>query len=287
MTSNRENLPKWSANGLSALDVFFRDYNEVSFFVEDEDQENLYFEIFRRLFPNVSFDRIIPLGGKPAVLAHAKKPENAEIKNRVYILDKDFDDLLGKTEDIKDVYYLDRFCIENYLMEEDAITEVVVESRPKAKRSEIAKTLDLQSYFDETNGQLKHLFSLFFLAQLEGLEIENCRSKPEKYCDPRAPWKLLDSRIDNYLEAINDQCKQRACGELVDFSEDHRLEHFHKCSLHEVVSGKFWLNLLFHYVKSHYSQGSITFESFVYRLAKNCTLQSLDPLREVIEDSIE
>jgi hypothetical protein len=47
---------------------------------------------------------------------------------------------------------------------------------------------------------------------------------------------------------------------------------------HSLVSGKHALAMLFHYLKSKFSLGSITFESFVYRLAKNCTLTSLRDL---------
>jgi len=49
---------------------------------------------------------------------------------------------------------------------------------------------------------------------------------------------------------------------------------------YELVSGKFVAAMLFHYIKSEYNLGSMTFESFVYRLAKNCTLRSMREFAE-------
>ena len=142
MTRHDEALPTRSADGLAALDVFYSEFNEINFYVEDADQENLYEVILRRLFPGVKVDRIFPLGGKDAVLRHASSSANENLPAfRAYILDKDFDDLLEKKVTRPNVFYLDRFCIENYLLDENAFVEIVIESLPRKHRQEDRKSV--------------------------------------------------------------------------------------------------------------------------------------------------
>lgn len=86
-------IPVRSPDGLAALDIFYDEFNDVHFYVEDIDQENLYESILRKLFPEHTIARIFPLGGKPSVIAHLSQSNSTR---GIYILDKDFDDLLNK-----------------------------------------------------------------------------------------------------------------------------------------------------------------------------------------------
>jgi hypothetical protein len=276
-------FPQRSEGGLAASDVFYRDFNDYSFYVEDSEQENLYFDILKKLFPNVSLEKIFPLGGKPNVLAHSKDEANQLISNRIYLLDKDFDDLLGTKEDIAGVFYLDEFCIENYLLDEEAIVEVVLETHPKEKRDDIRKHLSLATIIPAIAGDLKPLFALFFLAQTEGLKIANCGTKPEKFCNKKQLWRTCPTLVGAYSSEISSRCKASSCEQpAAALSTDPRLHHFFATADGKVISGKFWLAMLFHYVKSRYKLGSISFESFVFRTAKSCSFVGLRALADEI-----
>ena len=182
-------IPARSVIGMGALDVFYQEFNDVAFYVEDADQENLYHAILSKHFPNIRISRIFPLGGKLNVISHAREKNNkANSTKRVYILDKDFDDLLKKKVRLKNTFYLDRFCIENHLIDFDAIIELVVETSPKTKRSDIDSKLCLASFVSDLNQQLTPLFVLFFCAQLFDLGVRNCSAKPEEYCNARRLW---------------------------------------------------------------------------------------------------
>ena len=77
-------------------DVFYTDFNDVNFYVEDGEQENLYEVILRKLFSGLKIARIFPLGGKTAVFQRAPSGHNDNIRNfRAYIIDRDFDFLPG------------------------------------------------------------------------------------------------------------------------------------------------------------------------------------------------
>ncbi|MBO1359968.1 hypothetical protein J2D73_09190 [Acetobacter sacchari] len=130
---------------------------------------------------------------------------------------------------------------------------------------------------------LKDLFSLFYFSQLEDLSIPNCGQKPEAFCMPRKLWETDQGLIDNYLVTLTTACGKKAVNPPQQpFPNEPRLESFYLASVQEIVSGKFWLAMLFHYVKNQYNIGSITFDSFTFRIAKNCNFDNLNWLVESV-----
>lgn len=283
-----QQMPTRSAAGLGAMDIFYNKINEVNFYVEDAEQENLYYAILKKHFPTINFSKIFPLGGKPKVLSHAKDPVNKKIKaKRVYIVDRDYDTLLGTMESIKGVFYLEKYCIENYLLEPDAIIEIVVENNPKLKAAEIAQSLNLDAYLMEVESKLRELFLLFYASQLFDLGIKNCASKAEEFCESKKWWRIDPAKVSAYKNRILlGAVPPKADPAIKSVETDPRLQGARALDRDALVSGKFLLTLIFHYVKSKYSLGSITFESFVYRVAKNSTLESLSPTTGAITKHI-
>ena len=275
-----EDIPVRGNYGRAALDIFYLEFNNVNFYVEDQDQENLYEIIFQKLFPEMKIYRIFPLGGKNNVLNHAADPVNQTYSSKnVYIVDKDFDDLLGKTVQDEKIFYLEKYCIENYLVDEDALIAIVIETYPKKKIPEIRMGLKFDDLLPATIQSLQRLFYLFYCVQYFDLGIKNCKSRPEEFCRPDSLWKINEDRLTEYAaKVIVESASKGIQPPITDPFIDLRSELVRKAAPDSVISGKFLLSMLFHYVKSKYSLGSITFESFVFRLAKNSTLSLLEPL---------
>jgi len=273
---------------MAALDIFYSDFNDVNFYVEDEEQENLYEVIFRKLFSHLRVARIFPLGGKAAVLQHAASNSNDSIKNfRAYVVDRDFDHLLGTQFNHPQVFYLDRFCVENHLLEVPAAVEIVVENHPKKKRTEVEATLSLDSQISSLYRSLRPLFRMFFCAQSLDLGIRNCSYPPEAFCKPRRLWELDEAAIVRYEEELKAAARAKLLAPpLLDLASDFRLLRVRRASNYALVSGKFAAAMVFHYIKSRYSLGSMTFESFVYRLAKNSELPSMRPFAARVKTAL-
>jgi hypothetical protein len=262
---------------MAALDIFYAEFNDVNFYVEDHEQENLYYEILRKLFKSLRIARIFPLGGKPAVLQHATSSANEGIEGfRAYIIDRDFDHLLGKQVGHPNVFYLDRFCIENHLLEPAAIVELVIENHPKRRRADVERELSLDAQIPFLYDRLRPLFTLFLCAQFLNLGVRNCSSPPEAFCRSKQLWELDDSAIVRYRGELSAAAGANSSHpDPLDSQCDLAFSRASNASDDELVSGKFIAAMLFHFVKSKYSLGSMTSESFVYRLAKNSTLQSM------------
>lgn len=92
MITLEESIPTKNDGYLIAEDVFFIQFNEISFFIEDTEQENFYYNILKKLFPSIQIEKIFPLNGKDNVIEDCKK--NIGNKNKIYLVDKDFDDIL-------------------------------------------------------------------------------------------------------------------------------------------------------------------------------------------------
>src|SRR5581483_5290310 len=129
---------------------------------------------------------------------------------RAYIVDRDFDDLLEKTFDHPNVFYLDRFCLENFLLERRALVEIVIENHPKKKRDDIENALpmiddQLSSFYES----LRPLFCLFFCAQYFDLSVKNCSSPPEAFCKPKRLWEVDGDAVNRLEETLKAAAQQK------------------------------------------------------------------------------
>lgn len=273
-------LPTRSPEALAVLDIFYDEFNDVHFFVEDEDQENLYEVILRRMFPELKIARVFPLGGKQAVLDHALSLIEENRKPRsIYLVDKDFDDLLGMKAQKPGLFYLDRYCIENYFADPDAILEVVIEAAPKLKRREIAADLDLPKKLTELIESLRPLFQMFYCVQRFELHLKNCSLPAERFCSAKHRWHVDPAALADYRAkvALAASSTQHAAA-LADPLSHPEIAALSQLDAHQVVSGKHLCTLVFHYLKSKCNLGSITFESFLFRICKNSSLSGLNGL---------
>jgi Protein of unknown function (DUF4435) len=281
-------LPMRSPDGLAALDVFYDEFNDIHFFVEDDDQENLYEVVLRKLFPELRIARVFPLGGKQAVLGHsATASPDGTRPLAVYLVDKDFDDFLGLRVSRHFLFYLDRYCIENYFVEPDAVVEVVVESLPKLKRAEITAALDLHKKIDEFAESMRQLFQLFFCVQRFNLGIKNCALPAERFCLSQRRWVIDAKAVANYGQQVVQAASSTTHSDALNDPLAHdEVALLGDLDYHAVVSGKHICTLIFHYLKSKYNIGTITFESFLFRLAKNASMTALQALGEAIRGAV-
>jgi len=152
-------FPEASVSFRRGQDLLYSQFNDIDVYVEDTGKERLYYQLFKDLLPGIKLTKIFPLNGKDNVVANAQA--NQTNKKKVYLVDLDFDEILGRKRAIRNLIYLGRYSIENYLLDEEAIKEQIRERKPSIKDAGIAAQFDFDS---EVNGIAKYLKKLALAA---------------------------------------------------------------------------------------------------------------------------
>src|SRR5579859_6472680 len=123
---------EYPKKALRALAFLFRPYNDVDVYVEDEKCRNLYETLLQRMLGDQArIERVIQLGGRDEVIKTCSQDQQAGGRCRLYIIDGDFEFVLGMSApQLKYLYRLQVYCSENLVFSELAAIEVAYESLP-------------------------------------------------------------------------------------------------------------------------------------------------------------
>ena len=269
-------IPTYGEDALMSRDVFFMGQDSVHFFVEDADQENLYELLLRRCFPELDRLEVFPQGGKKAVLAHASAGyERVQGIKRIYILDKDFDDLLGRIRLADGIFYLDQFSVENMLFNECGVLEVCVQEFHKSRKADLQRTLNFDHTVSVWFDHLDRLHRAFLLVQRFELGIPNTKTPVDNYVY-RGERHVFDiDAVHAYVESVRlELILKGVLNESVDF-ENLMANAFPEQSL-KYVNGKYLFALIYFHIKSQGLARNIRGYSLVYRCAGACDLGAFE-----------
>lgn len=284
MISIEESFPKKGENYLLGQDIIWSQFNDINFYVEDIDQENFYFQVLNKLFPTIKINRIFPLGGKDLVIKEAKK--SLRNKKKVFILDLDFDEILNKKESTKNLFYLRKYSIENYLIDSTAISELIREENPKIKSTELRAKFNLTDFAKECSSLFSSLSCHLLLINKYELGIPYLKIEPQRDCDFSSSTCCIKPSVTTpFFSQIENKLKVKQPRLKYSTQVAKHTKHFNsisKCMTN--IPGKYLINLLKTTLKRLFSFCQTNIETFVYRLTKNCSLKELDYLRlEIIQ----
>lgn len=191
---------------------------------------------------------IVATGGKRKL--KDKYYELKEDKRNVFITDLDYDYILNKEKIIDENFiYLDRYCIENYYIDEEACV-IFLKGRLEERDKETRLKLNFARWYEEITDELLELGYLFLIVQKYILGIENTGSKFELFQDSSILYKTDTKKIEAYKEEV----KLKLQEEGIDLKKEIELikEHCKEDEdIHEnnIITGKYYLSSLFHYLK--------------------------------------
>jgi hypothetical protein len=287
MITVNQSIPKKTAQYLSAQSVFYEQFNEVQFYFEDAQKEELYYLIFKKLFSDINFTKVFGLNGKVSVIEKAEKSINK--KNRVFIVDKDFDDLLGlKRTNLKNLFYLDRYSIENYFFEEEAIKKFIISQMPNRNRNTI--NFKLSPLIRKIIQKLKYLTIYFFVAHKNQIPyFESCSLPLERFTRNLNPTEIDSGKVKAYrislrLGLVAIKCPNTYSSEI---ARAKRLLVFESETIFKHIPGKHCIKLLMKILKERFPKiGNLEFNRVCYALADKCLFHSLDNLKNAINNYI-
>ncbi|MBE7691252.1 DUF4435 domain-containing protein [Tenacibaculum piscium] len=289
MITAEESIPVKNDNYRAGEDIFYVQFNDISFYIEDSDQENFFFCILKKLFPEIRIEKIFPLNGKDNVIDASllNKTDN----KKVFIVDKDFDDILEKVVDSPNLFYLERYSIENHLIEKETLIEYIIGEKPRLNKNDINDSLELETILDGITNSLKKLVRLHVVVQNTCGHLKNISLNHERFLrynngqfeEKEAQILSYETEIETELKTIDGRYtlrSQRAKSKnLVSF------DTLDLCIKH--MPGKYLLKMIKQIIESNYGLVSRNMDSFSYRIAYNCKFDSLENLRIEINDFVK
>ena len=270
----------FSEKAKKSLPAFFVEFNDVDFYVEDADKEQFYQVILEKIFKdnNIKIDRIFSCKGKTGVIKRYKELKNTSDRINIFILDRDFDDLLGKIINDKCVYYLPEYCIENLLIEKSAFFELAKEEEPRLLIDEFDKKFSFDRKMNENVNKLFDLFVCYYLVHNKDRSMKNVGHSPGKFF-VNDNCMFCEKKIKRYIIKVANRYysgdKNKLYSEIKKTKKNILKKERNK---KKYISGKYLLFQLRIYFRKKIRFSGKN-ESFNYRLAKNCKFENMMDLR--------
>lgn len=265
----------WSEKSAKGLAALYKHYNDVEIFVEDTDlkAEKIYRNIFSRVFNGKRIQRVVGLGSKANVIS-AATTSKAEDKGKVYyIVDGDLDLITDNNPKSTNLYVLSRYCIENYLLCENAILEFL-DNILNLSKEEIALKLDFNGWLN-SNHQLVRLFIAFAVFRDIGGTSTTVKTNLSRFISDDS-GTIDSAKISTEIGLLRGQVDPARFDEKM---HELELRLFNPASFKKVlvfVSAKhFLIRLLKMRVRHVGFQVNNNYNILYFVLSKNCNIEEL------------
>lgn len=279
-------FPELTDSFLSGQDILYSQFNDIEFFVEDIQQEHFYFNILKKLFPDLKFEKIFPLNGKTNVSDAAII--NTGNKKKVYIVDLDFDHILNNVQILDNLFYLKKYSIENYLFSKNSVYEVIRTRDSRLKDHEIDAIFDLNQILSDASSCLKELTCCFIVIQNKQLGHPYYGLNVSRDFDfTTSPPCYRMNFIQNYFNEVENLLKAKNRRYSLASQKRAMLKHFRTimdCLAH--IPGKYILTYLKDRLQSLGLIYQMTIESFSYQLSKDFNSNELEYLKTNVSNYI-
>jgi hypothetical protein len=125
-----------------------RAYNDLEIYVEDVASQNMYVRLFNRMLDGLgTISNVFPLHDRSRVIAACQADRGGSLPKRLYVIDGDFDLLLGNSPPVLGrLYRLSVYCSENLLLSERAVLEIGAECATSTTRANLVLALGLRDF---------------------------------------------------------------------------------------------------------------------------------------------
>lgn len=275
---------EYSTEAKANLPLLFSSVQKNVFFFEDNNKYNFYEILIERLFtPSVANNfHIETCNGKTSVINLYKEFIKSEQEMKCFfILDSDFDFIHGKNIEDKTglLIYLDRYNIENFIIDESSMLSFL-HSRLPQRKVNIISNLKFDDWYKQVILDLYELFVLFIIIQQDTNPVEPNVDNGNSCARYLLPSGLINkSEIEKLKENLNKKIPNLN-NEIIRVKE--RISKIYGENKYKCICGKFLIHAAYRYSLKK-APGMIRLEDFKYVLLINFNIESLDSLRKSVE----
>lgn len=274
------NLLEYSKKAKRALPLFFTKFNDIDIYVEDKlpSDKIFYDELFKAILNNsLKVKKIFQKGGKDEVIIAC---ETCCDKNSIFIIDGDTEHIYSENrKDLKQLYVINAYCIENYIIDDASIVEILFENMALKEKMEIKKDIELENFYKSLVRSKLITLTLHYAINRKFLIT---KKKFFNLGELKTGGKLCEKQIGNRINEIKNHILTELPYEEYQ-AELLNLEKIWTSSeniLLEVVSGKDYLLPIIHDYLKNKGLGNTTKESFKLKLIRNSSLVKFSSLKD-------
>lgn len=280
-------IPERGTAGRFAKSVFYEELNEIDIYIEDTGvgSEKIASKIFSRIFDGAyHLEQVFPLGGRGAVISKFNEEKFSLRRPSIFVIDGDIYHLTG--DNVKDetgLYRLPCYCIENLLVDPEALHSVIDEEDPVRSEEELVRAFDYEGWKSLNKTKLKNLFIEYAISRVLNpaeptisYEVRNLVSGSDGCLDDVKLTNRLADLASKAIGKVGEENYRVAKERIIAEYENSQLEDL------DFVSGKDYLLPL---LKTRLRSTVRTLMSDVnlkIRLSKACSVNRLSNCRDYV-----
>ncbi len=182
----------------SLLGAFFAEISDITIYIEDtaDGMRNFYKKLLEQRFPKITIDHIVALGKKADVIKFCTERPYQNL-NEIFIVDGDLDLILCKKNKIRSLFQHNVYCIENYLIDEEAVSNFISDELGTIDDINIIKkNLNLNIFLDKIFSSFIEIYKIFAIIYKNQLDIPTVsRFNDSIYIQKKGTYTMLNDEI--------------------------------------------------------------------------------------------
>lgn len=266
------------------LSVFHQYRNDINIYTEDCEKDKAFYEIlFQRLLENtgIQVSDVFPIGNCHVVEKASKEDPDP---HGFYIIDGDIYVIFAPKLPYSNLFVLDSYCIENFVVDEKSVTIVTYQlNGGKEKIEDIKAKIDFGHAFDLI---LQPIMNLFFYMSIER-KYRNIHELKEYDRFIKKGGLFNRKKVELEIEQIKNRIVPHVISSQILLEELQMLKAFFPYNINSflrIVSGK---DYIIPYLKRYISKKmdftyQLPNESWKYQFVQYCEMGRLDTLKQAI-----
>lgn len=273
--------------GKSAKSILLEEFNDLDVYIEDTaiGFKKIFTELLNKAFKSkYKIEHVFPLGTRDNVISKCRENQNSDGRKKVYIVDGDLYLMRGeKEEDLQGLFVLPRYCIENFLLDENALIDILYEEDPELTKEDITSKLNFRNWIELNNESLVNLFTDYAIAHKLMPEVETVGYKVSNLTTS-GNGIVCHHKVAARIQELSSMVKEKV-GESVYNEEHSRIVdeiNNEENKIFKYVSGKDYLIPLLQSRCKTFAKLSSSNTNIKLRLAIKSNVQDLENVVECI-----